>query len=156
MIRTLNPESERLVRPLTQRRSLLRELYSSHCLYGGPIWTMERILPVAAVALVTGCIVITQDLRAKSPDTGAMSAKPSREVAACITKRWEKSGAFGASMRVDTRVLADGYSISITTGTVVQLLADVRDSGTGSTTAYYKPAFVLATETFEAAIRDCQ
>jgi hypothetical protein len=46
--------------------------------------------------------------------------------------------------------------VSIKNGEVVQMLADVRDAGTGSTTKFYKPGFVAATGKFENAVRDCQ
>mgnify|MGYP001190433291 FL=1 len=104
---------------------------------------------------LSGCVT-TQDLRAKPALIDVSSAKASRAIAACITEKWEASGVFGMSMDVDNTVLADGYAVSIKNGEVVQMLADVRDAGTGSTTKFYKPGFVAATGKFENAVRDCQ
>ena len=110
---------------------------------------------VLASLSLMGCVT-TQDLRAKQALIDVASSKASRVVAACITEKWEGSGIFGMSMDVDNTVLADGYAVSVKNGQVVQMLADVRDAGTGSTTKFYKPGFVAATGKFEAAVRDCQ
>ena len=119
---------------------------------------MKHITTAALVLVtfgITGCVT-TQKLRAKAPLIDVASTKSSRIVAACITETWERSGVFGMSMDVDNTVLADGYAVLVKNGQVVQLLADVRDAGTGSTTKLYKPGFVAATGKFESAVRDCQ
>lgn len=112
-------------------------------------------LLVVATLGSTGCVT-TQALRAKPPLIDVASAKSSRIVAACITESWERSGVFGMSMDVENSVLADGYAVLVKNGQIVQLLADVRDAGAGSTTKFYKPGFVAATGKFESAVRDCQ
>lgn len=116
---------------------------------------MTRALVLVAAIAVSGCVT-TEDLRAKTALVDVSSTKPARTVAACITQKWEKSGVFGTPMDVNNTVLEDGYSISVMQGHVVQMLADVRDSGTGSTVKFYKPGFVLATGKFESAIGDCR
>ena len=110
---------------------------------------------ILAASCLSGCVT-TQDLRAKQALIDVASPKASRAVAACITEIWERSGVFGMSMDVNNTVLADGYAVAIKNGQVVQMLADVRDSGAGSTTKFYKPGFVGATGKFEKAVRYCQ
>jgi len=116
--------------------------------------TTRASILIAAIAM-SGCVT-TEDLRSHAALIDVTSTKPARAVAACITAKWEKSGVFGAPMDVSNTVLEDGYSISVKQGHVVQMLADVRDSGTGSTVKFYKPGFVMATGKFEAAIGDCK
>ena len=111
-------------------------------------------LVIIAVGL-SGCVT-TEDLRAKKALIDVSSSKPSREIAVCITERWKGSGIFGMKMDVDNAILADGYAVSVKHQQVVQMLADVREAGTGSTTKFYKPGFVAATGKFESAVRDCQ
>ena len=117
----------------------------------------KRALPIVAALVLSGCVTTTQ-LRSGTPVIETGSAKPSRAVAACITEKWQNAGIFGMGLRVDNQILEDGYSVSISTetGQIVQLLADVRDNGPGSTTKFYKPNFVLSTGRFEDAVRACQ
>ncbi len=104
---------------------------------------------------LSGCAT-TQDLRAKPALIDVSSSKASRAIVECITEKWEASGPFGTALDVDNTVLADGYAVSMKKSEIVQMLADVRDAGTGSTTKFYKPGFVVATGKFESAVRDCQ
>ena len=110
-----------------------------------------------AASCLSGCVT-TKELRVKQALIDVASSKTSLLVATCITEAWRPLGVFGMSMDVQTTVLAegDGYAVFIKNNQVVQLLADVRDSSTGSTTKFYKPGFVAATGKFQAAVRDCQ
>jgi uncharacterized lipoprotein YajG len=116
---------------------------------------MKKLAMSVVTMLVAGCAT-TADLRAHAPIFEVASSKASRVVAACITEKWQASGVFGMAMRVDNNVLADGYSVSVSNQQTVQLMADVHDSGAGSTIRFYKPGFVLATGKFEDAIKACQ
>ena len=114
-------------------------------------------IALVALAAVTLCAcATTAGLREGAPDIEAKSSKNARAVSACITERWQASGAFGLQMDVRSAVLQDGYSLSVESDGRVQLLADIRDIEGGSTTMFYKPGFVMATGKFEAAARDCQ
>ncbi len=61
-------------------------------------------------------------------------------------------------MDVQHTVLADGdgYAVFVKGAQVVQMLADVRDFCSGSTTKFYKPGFVAGIGKFEIAVKDCQ
>ena len=113
------------------------------------------ILSVVSVITLSGCVT-TQNLRTKAALIDVTSTKTARVVAACITEAWERSGVFGLPMDVDNTILADGFSVLVKNQQVVQMLADVRDSGTGSTTKFYKPGFVAATGKFQDAVKTCQ
>ncbi len=112
-------------------------------------------LSAISLIILSGCVT-TQDLRTTAPLIDVSSAKTARVVAACITEGWEKSGTFGMPMHVENKILADGFSVIVQYQQVVQLLADVRESETGSTTKFYKPGFVAATRKFQDAVKTCQ
>ena len=113
------------------------------------------VLSILSVISLSGCVT-TQNLRTKAALIDVTSTKTARVVAACITEAWERSGVFGLPMDVNNTILADGFSVVVKNQQVVQLLADVRDNGTGSTTKFYKPGFVAATRKFQDAVKACQ
>jgi len=115
-----------------------------------------KIIAVAAfAALLSGC-VSSEKLRSNTPTLSVKSDKDARAVAACITAQWEKAGIFGMTMPIDNKILSDGYSVSYKNGQTVQLMADVHEAGSGSTTNYYKVSFVAGVAKFEAAVQNCQ
>jgi len=117
------------------------------------ITTLASIVVVALS--LTGCAT-KQDRRVIHALFDVSSSKASHVVAACITEKWKGTGIFGMSMNIKNAVQADGYEVSVKNGQVVQMLADVRDSGTGSVSTLYKPGYVAARDKFEAAVRNCQ
>ena len=116
---------------------------------------MKYLLAALVVAFLSGCVSSDQ-LRSRTPTLTVTSQKSAREVAACITGKWEKAGIFGMTMPIDNKILADGYSVSYKNGQMVQLMADVHEAGTGSTTSYFKVDMVAGVAKFETAVRDCQ
>ena len=115
-----------------------------------------KYLAIAVLAvLVTGC-VSSEKLRSNTPTLSLKSDKDARVVVACITAQWEKSGVFGMTMPIDNKILADGYSVSYKNGQAVQLMADIHEAGSGSTTNFYKVSFVAGVAKFETAVQNCQ
>lgn len=116
---------------------------------------MRNLAILAAVAALAGCVT-SDKLRTKEPTLVVTSTKPARAVAACISSKWEATGLFGAAMPIENKILADGYSVSHRNGQMVQLMADVHEIGSGSTTSYYKVDLVAGVAKFEAGVKDCQ
>ena len=116
---------------------------------------MKHLAIVFLAIVCTGC-VSSSELRTKTPTLTVTSTKEARAVAACITEAWEKGGVFGMTMPIENKFLADGYSVSYKNGQTVQLMADVHEQESGSTTKYYKVAMVAGVGKFEKAVQDCQ
>ncbi|QDA56519.1 hypothetical protein [Thermomonas aquatica] len=116
---------------------------------------MKNIAIISLVVACTGC-VSSSELRTKTPTVVVTSTKEARAVAACITEAWEKGGVFGMTMPIENKFLADGYSVVYKNGQTVQLMADVHELESGSTTKYYKVSMVAGVSKFEKAVKDCQ
>lgn len=116
---------------------------------------MRYIAIVLLAAIVSGC-VSSEKLRSKNPSLVLANTKDARAVSACITARWESGGAFGMTMPIDNKILADGYSVSYKAGQTVELMADVHDLESGSTTEFYKVSWVAGVSRFESAVKECQ
>ena len=95
-------------------------------------------------------------MRQRKPFIETTSARQSRDVALCITKRWENSG-YGGTPTVTFRPSETGYVVAVRNEWqgITQLLADIDDMTSGSRTRYFKGA-VLAEGAFDKAIAECQ
>lgn len=111
---------------------------------------------IAMIVLMASGCVTSEKLRTQAPALALSSAKDARSVATCIAAAWDQGGALGMSMPIDFGILPDGYSVACRNQQVVQLMADVHRSGSGSVTRYYKVGWVAGVAKFETAVRQCQ
>lgn len=114
-------------------------------------------IPVA----LAGCAT-PSDRRNNPPDIVASSNKSAKEVALCISEKWENTKPFMAfsSPSVNTNIRANGYSITATDisamgSTWTITLADVTEINANSETKYYKMAGGGFGD-YDKAVKECQ
>ncbi len=117
---------------------------------------LQIVATTIAAFAVTGCST-PATLRNSTPDIELSSVRMAKDVAICITDRWENgAGSLGATVPVNMRESARGYTVLWLNGTGgAGMLADVDSAGAGSRTRYYRGG-VLGAGTFESSLRDCQ
>jgi uncharacterized lipoprotein YajG len=107
------------------------------------------------IVFISGCATPSQ-LIETTPILVLKSEKPANLVAFCIVKKWESTTTFGAAPSVNLRPAQDGFLVYLEASPgITQLLADVKDVPTGSTTRYFKGA-VLFAEAFDKGVQACQ
>ena len=103
-----------------------------------------------SVALV-GCAT-PNDLRQKAPDLQLNSAKSAKDVAICITDKWEASPV--GSAPVTMRETKTGYTVLMLCNTNACLMSDIFSNENGSRTCFYNNA-ILA-DGYVKDVKDCQ
>lgn len=125
---------------------------------------MKRLTLIALSALMAACA--TPDEIRKRPKALSLSLtsdKTSKQVAICISDKWESTSSFGSGgpLPINTSMKNDGYTIIATARNLLQtwpeLIVDVRDSsiGPGSTTKYYKGG-LPGYGPFDEVVKQCQ
>ena len=122
---------------------------------------MKLLFTLFVAIVLTGCAT-PSDRRNNPPDIVTSSKKSAKEVALCISEKWENSKPFMAfsSPPVNTSIRANGYSITATDinamgSTWTITLADVTEVNTESTTKYYKMAGGGFGD-YDQAVKACQ
>ena len=84
------------------------------------------------------------------------SDKSAKAVAMCIADHWENPS-YGLSPSVLIRPTTFGYTVTVRNEGIgsTQLMVDVSESKTGSTSSYYK-GLVLGEGSFDDAVKLCQ
>lgn len=108
---------------------------------------------------LAGCAT-PADRRKQPPNIETSSKKSAKEVASCITEKWENVTSFGSGKPINTNIKLNGYSIMITEtapagNTNTWALVDVIENQLESTTKYYRmggPGF----GDYDQAVKDCQ
>ena len=120
---------------------------------------MKLLFTLFIAMSLAGCAT-PADRRKEPPNFVAASKKTAKEVASCITEKWENVTSFGSGMPINTNLKLNGYSIMITStalagNTSTSALVDVIENQLESTTKYYRmggPGF----GDYDQAVKDCQ
>ena len=118
---------------------------------------MTRFTFLSLAVLIALCACATpNEIRNGTPVMHIDSGMPAKDVALCIVTHWENSG-FGGTPNVTFRPTESGYTVAVRNEVVgsTQLLADIHETQSGSSTRYFKGA-VLGEGAFDKAVSDCQ
>lgn len=120
---------------------------------------MKLLITLVVAMSLVGCAT-PADRRKQPPNIETSSKKSAKEVASCITEKWENVTSFGSGKPINTNIKLNGYSIMITEtaaagNTNTWALVDVLENQSESTTKYYRdrgPGF----GDYDKAVTDCQ
>lgn len=119
---------------------------------------MARLLIIALsiTSILVGCAT-PSEMRLTQPSAEYRSKRSAKDVAICISDRWENSGGLGTTVPVKMRPTITGQTVSIRNDAWghTPLMADIDDDGAGSRTRYFKK-LVLAEGTFDKIVLECQ
>src|SRR3989338_9553476 len=120
---------------------------------------ISLVLCVVTVWL-TGCAT-PADIRARSPSLELTSSRPAKDVAMCISDRWENSDIWGkwqAGIPINMRQTQDGYTILASVMTAFAIypgfLVDINDTPSGSSMRYFENA-VAGASSLRNAVKEC-
>jgi hypothetical protein len=124
-------------------------------------YLMELLFTLVIAIALTGCATLS-DRRSNPPDIVTFSKKSAKEVALCISEKWESTKPFLAfsSPQVNTSIRTNGYSITATDispmgSTWTITVADVTEVNSESTTKYYKMGGGGFGD-YDQAVKECQ
>jgi hypothetical protein len=122
---------------------------------------MKLLFTLLVAIVLTGCAT-PSDRRSNPPDIDTSSKKSAKDVALCISEKWESTKPFMAfsSPQVNTSIRANGYSITATDingmgSTWTITLADVTEVNSESATKYYKMGGGGFGD-YDKAVKECQ
>jgi len=114
----------------------------------------KPLLLFFSTVLLTACATPEQ-MRQQTPFLSLKSSKSAKDVAICISSKWENLGIFRMSVPVNMRPTETGYVISISFTPTTDYLIDVTNTASGSQSKYYKRVNSYG-ESFDNAVKDCQ
>ena len=117
---------------------------------------MKIYLYPLIISLLSACASPAQ-MRQEKPFLQLKSAKSSKEIALCVSGKWENLGILRTAVPVNMRLADNGYTLSVFNAAISQTdyLLDIVNVGNGSESKYYKRINALG-ESFDSAVKNCQ
>lgn len=117
---------------------------------------MKIYIHLLVITLLSACASPAQ-MRQENPFLHLKSTKSSKDVAICVSSKWENLGILRTAVPVNMRLTENGYTLTVFNTAISQTdyLLDIVNVGNGSESKYYKRINALG-EPFDNAVKNCQ
>ncbi|WP_155890832.1 hypothetical protein [Desulfuromonas sp. TF] len=116
------------------------------------------LILTVSIIIMSACSPTPKAMRLDAPVSVYTSNKEPKDIAICITEKWENTRVIGGSLDVDFHPTENGYCITQKISGKLYYLADIENSQNGSLTKLYKWNMVMSIgeNTSIVGVAECQ